>query len=298
MTEHAAPQTTILYVDDSRMMRFAARKALGERYRVLLAVDGLDAVRVLEENEDIAAVITDLRMSGCNGLELVEMLRNESTPLGARRLPVLVVSGLADAGDIERLRAAGADDFMTKPFTDCGLQLRVERLLSGRPDTGERVPVFEVPLAANIVRTRAGFTARYQQAVAMHQRHDLPLALLRFHVRNGVGLDAALGAGGRDAALRMLERIIAASVRTEDTVARTGPDHMTLLLPATTAAGARSLRKRLRNLFELKTLTVRGKAVTLELEFFVHLPKTGTGPVPPRVDDRPEAVPAAAEVGA
>lgn len=278
------PRPTILYVDDSRLMRFAARRALSERYTVLLAADGYEALVILGERPEIAAVITDLRMPRCNGLDLVRRLRDDSTELGARRLPILAVSGLAQPEEFRRLRRAGANDVMTKPFTDRSLELRTDRLLSGRFGNVSHPPVVEVPLAANIERSHPRFRARLRQAISFHERHDLSLALLRVHVRNAAALDQQLGAGGRDAALRLFERIVAATVRVEDTVARTGANDITLLLPATSAVGARALRVRLRELLQDQACKVRGKNPRLDLEFFVYLPKTGKGAVPLRAE--------------
>ncbi|NKI33987.1 response regulator [Wenzhouxiangella sp. XN79A] len=290
MGTESGSQATILFVDDSRLMRFAARKALSAEYTVLLAEDGDAALAVLAEHPEVRAVITDLMMPGVDGFELVSRIRNAEHPT-IRDLPVMAVSGSAGPIERKRVRAAGADDLMTKPFRDDALRLRVERLLHGRPARVAASTPVEVPAAPNVERTRAGFIGRMRQALSLHARHDLPLAILQIRLSNAESLDAELGAGGRDAVMRLLESVLARTVRVEDTVGRTGSDHFMLLLPATTAAGARALRFRLRDALETQRFEVRGRTPDVALEFFVHLPKKNLDAAALMRADRPAGRP-------
>ena len=267
---------TILFVDDSRLMRFAASKALSTRYHVLLAADGREALDLLEAHPEVRCVVTDLMMPELDGFELITRIR-ASDVRAMRELPIMAVSG--SAGPVERkwAREAGANELMTKPFRDDTLLLRIERLLDGGRETAPAAPV-EVPAAANVERTRVGFIGRLRQAMSMHLRHDLPLAIVQVRMSNARELEDRLGTGGRDAVMRLVESVLSTTVRLEDTIGRTGSDHFTLLLPATTAAGARALRLRLREAFESRQFRVRGQTPEVALEFFVHLPKKHLDP--------------------
>jgi GGDEF domain-containing protein len=74
--------------------------------------------------------------------------------------------------------------------------------------------------------------------------------------------------------MRLVEGVLARTVRVEDTIGRTGSNEFMLLLPATTEAGARALRLRLREVFESQQFEIRGRQVEIDPELSTHLPKT------------------------
>jgi putative two-component system response regulator len=74
-------------------------------------------------------VITDLHMPGCDGFAVLEML---SAFINQERLPVLVVTGDGSRDARTHALAAGAKDFVTKPFDMVEVLLRVRNLLESR----------------------------------------------------------------------------------------------------------------------------------------------------------------------
>ncbi len=119
--------SVLVIEDDLDMGRFLGQ-ILGERYRVEVARDGSDGLaRAVLAVPDL--ILTDLKMPGLSGEELIEELR--ARPL-TRDVPVVVLTARAE----ERLRVsmlrAGADDFLLKPFDPGELLARVDRLVAGR----------------------------------------------------------------------------------------------------------------------------------------------------------------------
>jgi two-component system, OmpR family, KDP operon response regulator KdpE len=114
---------TILVIDDEPQIRRAVRNALTtEETRVLdaaSAVAGLDSVA--SERPDL--VILDLGLPDRAGAEVVRDLRTWSD------IPVLVLSATDADGEKAALLDAGADDYLTKPFSTLELQARVRALL-------------------------------------------------------------------------------------------------------------------------------------------------------------------------
>ncbi|HEY8578577.1 MAG TPA: response regulator [Beijerinckiaceae bacterium] len=105
--------TTILTVDDSRTMRDMLRIALaGGGYDVVQAVDGLDAISVLETaTPDL--IITDINMPNLDGFGLIERLRQDER---YRFTPIIVLTTESDAQKKARARSAGASGWIVKPF--------------------------------------------------------------------------------------------------------------------------------------------------------------------------------------
>jgi len=115
-SERALPDgdgTHVLVVDDEEFVLESAQQTLESAgYEVQTALDAAAALRVVEKNETaIDLVISDLRMPGMSGLELIRTLRDRHPDL-----PIVAASGVAD-GRTEEALDAGAQTFLAKPFT-------------------------------------------------------------------------------------------------------------------------------------------------------------------------------------
>jgi len=123
---------TLLVVDDEASARSGLAKLLqAEGFTVLTAEDGASALTMSEESPP-DLVITDLRMPGMDGIELVAKL-SERLP----GLPVIVVTAHGDVADAVKALRAGAVDFITKPIDFDVLGLSVERSLARSALTSE-----------------------------------------------------------------------------------------------------------------------------------------------------------------
>jgi two-component system, OmpR family, KDP operon response regulator KdpE len=115
--------TKILVVDDEEQIRRALRSILSAReYEVILAVDGNEALdRAIDVDPDL--VILDLSMPGMGGLEVCRELRTWYAA------PILVLSVRGSQADKIEVLDAGADDYLTKPFSAGELLARIRALL-------------------------------------------------------------------------------------------------------------------------------------------------------------------------
>ena len=117
---------TILLIDDEDMV-LKAQKRLIEKmgYKVLIARNGREGLRVFAENKDkISLVMLDMIMPVMGGEETFYKLR-EIDP----EIPILLSSGYSKADKAERLLSAGADGFLQKPFDMSELRTRLSELL-------------------------------------------------------------------------------------------------------------------------------------------------------------------------
>ncbi len=112
----------ILVADDDEIARDVINSLLSrEGYTVITAKDGLDAIRMLRF-EDISLVITDLRMPGADGIEVLKQ--------SARTNPDVAVVILTAYGTLDTTLEAmkeGAYDYLTKPFKGQEIIFVVER---------------------------------------------------------------------------------------------------------------------------------------------------------------------------
>ena len=121
----AEERPVVLLVDDNADMREYVQSLLGGRYRVLTSANGRLALAQVEELQP-DLVLTDVMMPEMDGFALLEALRSRSA---TRTIPVIMLS--ARAGEDARIEGvdAGADDYLTKPFTARELLARVEAQL-------------------------------------------------------------------------------------------------------------------------------------------------------------------------
>ena len=113
----------ILVVDDKENMRALLRDILATRHDVTLAADG-DAARVLLESESYEVVLTDVRMPGLDGFELVRLVK-ERWPLTA----VVMMTAFASVPAAVDAIRQGAYDYIQKPFDPDDVDLVVTRAL-------------------------------------------------------------------------------------------------------------------------------------------------------------------------
>ncbi len=133
------PGARLLVVDDEHSVRTALARFLRSRgYQVEVAENGADALGVVEQwKPDL--VLTDVRMPGMSGLELVpRILRFD------RNTAVLILSAVNDAPTARGALADGALDYLTKPVELPELQEAVERALRRRRLSIERQRVEEL----------------------------------------------------------------------------------------------------------------------------------------------------------
>ena len=95
------------------------------RFEVRTANNGFDAgMMVKEYRPDV--IVLDVMLPDINGKEVCQRVRGDSTMDDVR---IICISGMVESDKIEELKAAGADDFMQKPFDADALVGRVCKLL-------------------------------------------------------------------------------------------------------------------------------------------------------------------------
>ena len=84
-------------------------------------------------------VITDIQLPHVSGLELINMLRDDSR---LRSVPIMAVTAYAAAADEERIRAAGAQSYVSKPISVAKFVAHVDELLGATESAGAGAPRF------------------------------------------------------------------------------------------------------------------------------------------------------------
>ena len=113
----------------------------------LLKAHGHDAQPVTDSRDALAAarsfapdlIITDIQLPHLSGLELMQLVRADDE---LKDVPIMAVTAYAAQGDDERIRAAGAQSYVSKPISVARFVEAVEALLeAGRLETKQAEPV-------------------------------------------------------------------------------------------------------------------------------------------------------------
>lgn len=104
---------TVLVVDDDVRNIYSLTKALEVfKMNVITAIDGKEALKVLDENPQTDIVLLDMMMPNMDGYETASIIRKNEK---LKNLPVIAVTAKAMTGDREKCIQAGASDYITKP---------------------------------------------------------------------------------------------------------------------------------------------------------------------------------------
>jgi len=129
-------EPSILIVDDEAQMRRLLRASLeGEGYKVTLAENGADAIR-LTDSSRFDLVILDLGLPDMDGIVVLKKLRTWA------RYPILILSARTEEQDIISALDAGANDYLTKPFRSGELTARVRTALRIFNSSSQKDAVF------------------------------------------------------------------------------------------------------------------------------------------------------------
>jgi PAS domain S-box-containing protein len=124
--EDLAGSGTVLVVDDEDVVQRIARATLEMRgYRVLLASDGLEAIRAIRENPNVAVVLLDLTMPVMGGAEAVDEILSINPAL-----QVIVSTGYSHQEAVARFGNKGIAGYLHKPYTSRQLAERVKTALT------------------------------------------------------------------------------------------------------------------------------------------------------------------------
>ncbi len=268
----------VLFVDDSRLMRYAGSKFLDGHCTVVLAENGREAWRILSRGDEIDLVFTDLMMPIMDGHELLRRIRH-SDDQRIRQLPVLVVTGDDESRARQRAITEGASDFIAKPFSPDDLR---HALISGKRMRTRKAPRIKgLPPTLVPNKQESGFhqpkepvsyCRRLQQIISFHQRQNLGLSLLHVQCQSYRRLDERFGRHWADAVMRNLDRILIEELREEDSIHRTADDLFSVILMATSRAGARLLVRRLRQRLLGTRLRFSSMEVPIDARFAVQFP--------------------------
>lgn len=228
----------------------AALRHMG--HDVTQVADGNDAWNLLQQDK-FRMVIADWMMPGMDGLELVRNIRSLEKH---GYIYTMLLTSRGQTEDIIHGLAAGADDYITKPFEREELRFRIR--------AGERVIKLEKQLAARNeqlrrlalideltgIGNRRAFDEALGRLFEQCRRFRHPLAVAMIDIDYFKRYNDAFGHRAGDDALQQVAKLIGQNIRTVDLSFRYGGEEFAYLLPETDIRGSAVVAERLRRTVE------------------------------------------------
>lgn len=128
--EMIMPNYTVLIIEDNPKNRKVFKDILSVNgYKSIEAEDGNEGYKMAKEhNPDL--IVMDVQLPGANGYEVTRRLKSDDD---TKDIPIIIVTSFAMAGEENEARAAGCNDYITKPIN---IHQFVETIKKYLPDKG------------------------------------------------------------------------------------------------------------------------------------------------------------------
>lgn len=250
--------TSILIVDDDEAIKESVEEFLTLlNYNVASAGSADEAIRILESfTPDI--VLTDIMMKGMDGLELTRHIKKNS------EAEVMVMTGYSAQHSYEEAIAAGASDFIFKPFRFEELDLRIKRVLRETELQKEKNKLLHKMEMLAITDALTGlYNSRHffdtiKSEIERHSRYGHHLSLLILDIDFFKRYNDSWGHLEGDKVLMRVGKVISSCLRTIDTAFRYGGEEFAILLPETKLQKACVVGTRIKDLIAAEIFQPEG----------------------------------------
>ncbi len=263
----------ILVADDDPISRRLLDVCLREAgYEVTVAVDGAEALRMIEQPDSPRLLVLDRVMPQMDGVEVCRAIRRGGPE---PYVYIILLTGQSEQEEIVEGFEAGADDYITKPFDIQELKARVrtgariverqEQLISAR----EQLRVEGMYDTLTGLMNRAAFFDTFKKDVARAERQKTPLTLIMADLDHFKDTNDRYGHLAGDAVLAEAARRLRAGLRVSDGIGRYGGEEFVIVAPGCNAAAAAALAERFRLSICTQPVDVASDSIAVTMSFGV-----------------------------
>lgn len=292
----------ILVVDDEESIVNIVRDVLEQAgYNTYKALSGEEALDVYSVNP-VDVVLTDIRMGGMDGFELMRHLK-----LLDKDLNIIVMTGFDSYETVLQALQSGAYDYMQKPLENhTELVATIDRACSNARlvkengklirelasshtklseanrslvEANHRLKKMASTDSLTLLYNRRYFDQVVSRELSRRNRYSLAISLVMLDIDNFKEINDTYGHEAGDDALKKVASVINASARTSDIVARYGGEEFGVVLPQTEPANAIIFAERTRVAIAAESFTLKnGEEINLTISLGIAgaTPKCGT----------------------
>jgi diguanylate cyclase (GGDEF)-like protein len=269
MTE-ATPKLQVLVVDDSPVYRKLIEHTLEDGgYSPLFAKSGREALELYAQHAP-AIVITDWLMPDFSGAELCERIRGDAQRLYTY---IIVVTSISEKDNVVRGLAAGADDYLTKPFDPGELLARIgvgRRTIDLHREIEAKNKLLDEMAHTDPLTGLPNRRAIEEWAVRQLRgaaRHGFSVWVAHADLDNFKSINDSYGHDAGDQVLQKFGEVLRESTRASDISGRMGGDEFLLVMTHLDEKSTRLTVERLRGQFAALKFTFGGETVSVTASF-------------------------------
>jgi diguanylate cyclase (GGDEF)-like protein len=261
---------TVLAVDDSAIYRkLVEQSLLGQEYEILFAKNGREALDLFAEHQP-AVVITDWSMPDISGLELCGLIRRDFQGFHSH---LILLTSNSDKEQVVEGLAAGADDYLTKPFHSGELVARIavgrrivdlHREIQAKNRLLEEMALTDALTGLPNRRAVDVWAPRQMSAAA---RHDFSIWAVMADLDLFKKINDTYGHDAGDTVLKGFSEILKANIRQSDMCARLGGEEFLLLITHSDREGVKTVVERICKQFENNKVIVGTATIAATASF-------------------------------
>ena len=261
----------VLIADDSVVSRHLLEATLRKwGYEVISASDGAKAWDILQRDEAPALAILDWMMPGMTGLEVCRLVRQMNRE---RYTYVLLLTSRSQKEDLIEGMESGADDYVTKPFDQHELKVRLRagtriielqsELLAAREALRDQATRDALTRLWN----RSSILDILQRELARSMRERRPLGVVLVDLDHFKAVNDTHGHFAGDAVLSEAGRRMQSDLREYDSLGRYGGEEFLILLPGCDERTTRSSAERIRAHLASQPMVLSDTTLTISASF-------------------------------
>lgn len=274
----------ILIAEDDPVLRRMVEALLVKAGHEIIAVaDGKEALEILEREDAPKLAVLDWMMPGMEGPQVCQRIRQR------RDRPyvyILLLTALAQKGNVLEGLESGADDYLTKPFDAEELRARIRvglRILSLQQSlitAREELRFQATHDALTGLLNRSSVLEAFNRERSRQVREGGSLGIILADLDHFKNINDTYGHLVGDAVLKETARRMASCVRPYDAVGRYGGEEFLIIAPTADGAGALSLAERIREMIGRTPVQTPAEAIRVTASFGVVASKSEGHPDP------------------
>jgi two-component system, cell cycle response regulator len=267
-----APRYSVLVVDDSPVYRKLVEQVLRhDPYELLFAANGEEALKLFSERGP-SIVLTDWMMPDFSGPELCQRIRSDIT---RPYTYIILMTSSTEKDNVVKGLAAGADDYLTKPFDPGEMLARMgvgRRIIDLNRELSEKSRRLEEAARTDPLTELPNRRAIEEWACKQLRgaaRHGFPLWVALGDIDNFKRINDSFGHDAGDIVLKTFAHVLKKNTRSSDICGRLGGDEFLLVISHVDSAYVELTIDRFRGQFAELSFPLQGQSVNVTASFGV-----------------------------
>ena len=252
---------TVMVVDDSLTSRNVTRALLErQRLNVVEAISGEEALEQLQKHPEVMLMIVDYNMPGMNGIELVRNIRRDANK---NNLVIIGISNHGNGGLSAQFIKNGANDFLTKPYSNEEFNCRIIHNIENFEHIQEIKQLAYTDYLTQIPN-RLSFYEKAQNALENANQNGTSLCMAMIDIDYFKKINDDYGHEAGDAVLKEFSAMLSHTFN-RFLIARTGGEEFSILLSGLSLDKTHRLLEDFRAVLEDQIITVANASVSITI---------------------------------